>query len=34
MLAIVLAIPMFVIGIIILVKLCDAVNNLSAKAQC
>ena len=34
MLAIVLAIPMFVIGIIILVKLCDAVNNLSAKTQC
>jgi len=30
----VLAIPMLVIGIIILVKLCDAVNNLSAKAQC
>ena len=34
MLAIVLAIPMFVIGIIVLVKFCDAVNNLSAKTQC
>lgn len=33
MLAIVLGIPMFVIGVIILVKLCDAVNDLFAKAQ-